>query len=139
MPVLSLVLPFKGQRDINFALALATVIAEREIRESRKPGRRRIPSLYKSHVRYKRDVCEAPHVPGACERFLSPSQVLRAGFGDCDDLAPWRAAELRVQGDTTAKAEAIPSPGVGWHVIVTRGDGRTEDPSRKLGMGKRRT
>ena len=143
MPVLSLVLPFRGQRDINFALALATAIAERELRDSRKPGRTRIPALYKSGVRYKRDVCRAAHVPGACERFLSPRQLLkelRTGNrlgADCDDLAPWRAAEHRLKG-VKAKAVAIRSPGIGYHVVVQLPDGRTEDPSRRLGMGRRK-
>ncbi len=133
-PVLSVVMPFKGKADIDFALQFATVVAVRELRANP-----RIPLLYRSGVRWTRDKCRAPTVPGACERFLSPLQVLREGLeADCDDLGPWLAAE-RILGkggprDTKARAVAIPSPGIGWHVVVRRGDGRIEDPSKVLGM-----
>lgn len=137
-PVLSLVLPWQGERDLKFALALATAVALRELK--RNP---RIPALYKSGIRYRRDVCKAPNVPGACERFLSPLQLLRERGrlgADCDDLAVWRASELLLgrHGPRDRKARAVPvrSPGVGWHVVVRRGDGTIEDPSKKLGMGK---
>ena len=125
-------MPFKGERDINFALALATTIALRELRANPH-----LPKLYKSGVRYRRDVCKAPGVDGACERFLSPLQLLKERFGDCDDLAPYLAAQRIIEGDSKARAVAIRSPGIGWHVVVKRGDGRKEDPSRVLGMGKK--
>lgn len=133
-PVLSIVMPFAGKSDIDFALQFATVVAVRELR-----AHPNLPLLYRSGVRYKRDTCKAPGVPGACERFLSPLQVLREGkAGDCDDLSPWLAAE-RILGrggprDRKARAIAIRSPGVGWHVVVRRGDGTIEDPSKVLGM-----
>lgn len=132
-PVLSLVMPFKGRSDLDFALTLATAIALRELKAN--PW---IPKLYKSGVRYQRDVCRAPNVDGACERFLSPLQLLRERVGDCDDLAPWRAAERILAGDRKARAVAIRSPGIGWHVVVKRGNGTIEDPSRVLGMGKKK-
>ena len=133
-PVLSIVMPFDGKDDIDFALQFATVIALRELRDNP-----RIPLLYDSGVVWKRDTCNAPGVPGACERFLSPLQVLREGkAGDCDDLGPWRAAEMLLglggPRDVDARAVAIPSPGIGWHVVVRRGDGSIEDPSQILGM-----
>ena len=57
--------------------------------------------------------------------FRNPEKV-----GDCDDLAPWLAAE-RIIGkggprDRKARAVAVSSPGIGWHVVVRRGDGRIE-------------
>jgi hypothetical protein len=133
-PVLSVVMPFGGKPDIDFALQFATAVAIRELRANPQ-----IPLLYRSGVRWVRDTCNAPGVPGACERFLSPLQVLREGKkGDCDDLGPWRAAEL-VTGkggprDKRARAVAIRSPGIGWHVVVRRGNGTIEDPSKILGM-----
>ncbi len=133
MTALSLVMPFKGQSDINFALSLATVIALRELKAN--PW---IPKLYKAGVRYQRDVCRAPGVDGACERFLSPLQLLKERVGDCDDLAPWLAAQRILEGDRKARARAVSSPGVGYHVIVIRGSGKKEDPSRRLGMGQRK-
>lgn len=132
MGALSLVLPFKGQGDIDFALSLATVIALRELRANP-----RIPKLYRSGVRWRRDKCKAPGVDGACERFLSPLQLLKERFGDCDDLGPWLAAERILEGNKRARAKSIRAPGIGYHVIVELGDGRIEDPSKRLGMGKR--
>ncbi len=133
-PVLSIVMPFNGKADIDVALQLATIVAVRELRANP-----RIPLLYRSGVRWVRDTCNAPGVPGACERFLSPLQVLREGKkGDCDDLGPWLAAQyITGKGgvrDKRARAVAIRSPGIGWHVVVRRGSGAIEDPSKVLGM-----
>lgn len=134
-PVLSVVLPFKGKADIDFALQFAMVNAIRELRAN--PN---IPLLYRSGVRWKRDVCRASNVPGACERFLSPLQVLKEGLvGDCDDIAPWRAAEIAigkgVRADRKVRPVAIPSPGIGWHIrLAKHGRLLREDPSRVLGM-----
>lgn len=128
-PVLSIVMPFRGQADITFALGLATAIALRQLIQFP-----RIPKLYNSGCRWERDICRT-NVPGACERFLSPLDVLREGRkGDCDDFAPWKAAEMILEGDRKARAIAIPAPGVGYHAVVKRGNGMIEDPSRRLGM-----
>lgn len=132
--VLSLVMPFRGQGDIDFALRLATQIAVRELRAN--PW---LPPLYKSDVRWKRDKCTAAMkaIPGACEPFKSPLQTYKDKEGDCDDVAPWRAAELIVYGRgryPNAVAVSKRSPGIGYHVLVERGDGTTEDPSKRLGM-----
>lgn len=126
-------MPFKGKSDIDFALNLATAIALRQLHAN--PG---IPRLYKSGVRWKRDVCRARSIPGACERFLSPLDVLaEGGVGDCDDLVPWRTAEMILfDADLKARGKAIDAPGIGYHVICQRGDGSREDPSKRLGMGK---
>jgi len=62
--------------------------------------------------------------------------VLSRGWGDCDDLAPYRVAELQEAGEK-AKIR-ITWRRVGkrrtYHVLVRRADGRIEDPSRLLGM-----
>lgn len=127
MPVLSIVMPFQGERELQLALDVLTAIDVKEI------GWYRLPALYKSGVRYARDVCHAPQVPGACERFLSAAQCNKERVGDCDDLACWRAAELILAGDIEARA--IPRrSSVGWHIVVRHGDGTIEDPSAKLGM-----
>lgn len=86
------------------------------------------PRLYDSGVRYERE--------RGSERWLVPSQVLELGVGDCEDLAAWRAAELRVSGeDPAALARVVRAGPRTWHAIVERGDGTIEDPSRLLGMG----
>jgi hypothetical protein len=54
---------------------------------------------------------------------------------DCEALAPWRAAELRVSGeDPGAHALVYPSGPSKFHAIVMRSDGTLEDPSVELGM-----
>lgn len=126
-PVLSIVMPYGETRELQAALAAGTAIGVQQI------GWYRLPPLYESGVRYVREVCKAPNVPGACERFLTPAQSLVERDCDCDDLAIWRAAELIRQGERGARAVAMPSS-VGWHVVVRREDGTIEDPSRILGM-----
>lgn len=129
-PVLSVVMPFAGAEDIQRALDTLTDYNERWLR--RNP---RAPLLYESGVRWARDKCLAPGIAGACERFVAMPLLLKEKIGDCDDIAPARAAELRVRfGDQGARAVPIRSPGIGWHVIVQHGDGTKEDPSRVLGM-----
>src|SRR5512138_415754 len=91
------------------------------------------PPLYESGVRYQREV--------GTEEWLDIPSIIEAGWGDCEDLACWRVAELRAQG---VKA----SPYARWrqvdgvyhyHAMVKRfGPGNKtslEDPSRRLGMG----
>jgi Transglutaminase-like superfamily len=59
-----------------------------------------------------------------------PSQTMRRRYGDCKDVAAWRAAELRQLG-IPARMGIIPSerhPG-SFHAIVRWPDGTLEDPS----------
>jgi hypothetical protein len=58
---------------------------------------------------------------------------MRRGGGDCEDLATWRAAELRAVGEPARVIVYRSAPSV-LHAVVRRGDGRIEDPSRRLGM-----
>lgn len=81
-----------------------------------------------------------PEPPGD-EHFDLGSTVLRRGWGDCDDLAPWHAASLRATGeDRDARAVVVPSssgvPGR-WHAVVERSNGSIDDPSLAAGMGSR--
>lgn len=136
-----------------------------------------IPKLYKSGVRYRPEpwpctckACGAQNPPRAeccrrcgsrdldgVEEFADALTVLRRGWGDCDDLSPWRTAELQEEGDASADSK------ISWktrcrqchaevkskdkcarcgsnrkrrvfHVVTRRGDGRVEDPSQYLGM-----
>jgi hypothetical protein len=79
-----------------------------------------------------------PEPPGA-EHFDNAGIVAHRGHGDCDDLAPWLAAERRVTGvDPGAQAVVVPSGPQRWHAIVKRSNGTYEDPSEATGMrGKR--
>lgn len=84
------------------------------------------------HVRWK------PEPPGA-EHFDNASLVLKRGWGDCDDLAPWQAASLRHTGeDPGAIAEVHRSGPTTWHAVVRRSDGSIDDPSRAAGMDAHR-
>lgn len=138
-PVLSIVMPFTNKAALQLACDVTTLIDEHELR-----SRPRFPLLLEAGVFYERDeVCRTAFVPGSCERFLSATQGLaevRSGRMpglDCDDLATWRAAELRIRyGYKKARAVPVRAPGVGWHILVKVGDGRIEDICKVLGMGR---
>ena len=112
-----------------------------------------VPSLYKAGVRYGEEppgdlvftaAGSGPveknfskHINGQVEEFADISTIIHRGWGDCDDLAPWRCAELREAGEKakiriqwkTTKAGKL------FHIVVRRADGTVEDPSAVLGMG----
>ena len=85
------------------------------------------PSLYSTGVRYKRD----PE-----EEWLTIPFVIRQGYGDCEDLACWRVAELRRRGEHARLRIVEKRMGnkTLFHILVRRANGKTEDPSRRLGM-----
>lgn len=75
---------------------------------------------------------------GAGEHFREISQILKNGGGDCDNVASWRAAELRELGIMARPYitwRKRPDGGTTYHVIVLWPDGSSEDPSLLLGMG----
>lgn len=116
-----------GAHAIDAALEGLVQVAQNELMHPEVAGA--FPTLYTSGVRYERE-------RGGTEHWLLPSQTYAAGRGDCEDLASWRAAELRVTGeDEGARARVIRSGPRTWHAVVERSDGRIEDPSRALGMG----
>jgi hypothetical protein len=74
--------------------------------------------------------------PKGDEHFDHAALVLKRGWGDCDDMAPWKAASLRVTGkDPEADAVVRKSGHRKWHAVVDRSDGSQDDPSRETGMG----
>jgi hypothetical protein len=88
------------------------------------------PHLYESGIRYVQE-------PAARELFADIPTVLARGFGDCDDLATWRAAELRVRfrqpADVFTTLEIDSGGNPLYHVLVRSPLG-VEDPSSMLGM-----
>jgi hypothetical protein len=95
---------------------------------------RRTPPLYRSGVRYEADEprCQA-------ENWLPIPEVMRqyheTGRGtDCKNLAAWRAAELRDKGVNASVRVVRTSDPDMLHAIVVHPNGRTEDPSKRLGM-----
>ena len=85
-----------------------------------------MPSLYESGVRYVPE-------PVGMEKWLTYDQVLRAGIGDCEDLAAARSAEL-IRVGIMAWPEVIRTGRKRFHAVVRYPDGRIEDPSKILGM-----
>lgn len=91
---------------------------------------RHVKRLYESGIVYRE---EAPHM----DEWQDIPETLARGFGDCEDLACWRIAELRVRDDEHALpylGRADREDHVLYHVKVRRVDGSLEDPSRILGM-----
>jgi plasmid stability protein len=69
------------------------------------------------------------------EHFDLADTVQRRGWGDCDDLAPALAAELRHKGaDDGARAIVRKSGPKRWHAITELSDGTILDPSEWAGM-----
>lgn len=101
-----------------------------------------VPPLYRSGVRYQEEpLNQAKLGSGPVQRiedFSSIPAVLERGHGDCDDLAPWRCAELREAGEPAKiRVQWKKHPITGqklFHIVVRRADGSIEDPSLKLGM-----
>lgn len=93
--------------------------------------KQRFPDLYKAGIRYKKE----PKELGRFERWQTLKMMLKTGHGDCEDLASARVAQLRMMG-----VRAVPwlkKKGQTWHVVVRYPNGRIEDPSRILGMGRK--
>ena len=69
------------------------------------------------------------------EHFDLAEQVLGRGWGDCDDLAPWLAGNLRANGEDPGAVPRVYQSGPNrWHVVVQTSDGQILDPSRWAGM-----
>src|SRR5215471_13395989 len=86
-------------------------------------------AIHKHGVRWK------PEPPGD-EHFDHAHTVITRGWGDCDDLAPYKAATLRHTGeDPDARAVVRKSGAQRWHAVVERSNGAIDDPSREAGMG----
>lgn len=101
-----------------------------------------VPLIARGAVPDIRDVIDQgrirwrPEPPGD-EHFDDARTVLKRGWGDCDDLAPWHAAGLRASGeDPGAQAMVYRSAPRRWHAVVQRSDGSIDDPSRWAGMGQ---
>ena len=103
------------------------------------------PPLYESGVHYERE--------NGTEEWLDIPSIIEAGWGDCEDLACWRVAELRKQGHHAGPYVRYRNrDGVfHYHALVMRyrrvlrrkANGEVsehfvqdviEDPSRRLGM-----
>ena len=89
---------------------------------SRDPSQ--FPPLYESGVVYRRE--EKGH-----DDWMTADTVLHRGYADCEDLAAYRAAELRRAG-IPALGIVRPNASGNFHAQVLLPDGTIEDPSRVL-------
>lgn len=123
---------FKRFFPLILCLESLTRIDEWQLERHIKEGKP-LPPLYQSGVYYQEE-------PPGEEEWLDIPTLYRQGFGDCEDLACARVAELRVAG-----VPAVPvikhkrfntAKGVTTvvHVMVLWPDGTVEDPSLILGM-----
>jgi hypothetical protein len=109
---------------LDAALEGVTRLNERLIRSGVVPPFDEV----KTGIRWK------PEPPGA-EHFDHAAMVLDRGWGDCDDLGPYKAASDRVTGrDPKAKAVVRRSGPKRWHSYVEHSDGSSSDPSKECGM-----
>jgi hypothetical protein len=124
-----------GLADAAFCLLLGCLAAWNEtlLREVRARGIP-LPDLYSSGVRYARE-------PIPREDWLDALECFQRRQGDCEDLACWRVAELRLQGIDArpgfVRRRVLGADGAWqtiYHIVVLYPDGRIEDPSRLLGM-----
>jgi hypothetical protein len=92
----------------------------------------RTPPLYRAGIVYHRE-------PPGRDEWATIPRVLEVGNGDCEDLAGWRTAELQRLGEHARAFPKLvrqnPDGTKLFHILVRRGNGTVEDPSRKLGMG----
>lgn len=126
----------RGLENLRDFLQTLTRINWRYLRDNPET-----PLLYHSGVRYQDE-------PYGVEQWKDIPTLYRDRFGDCEDLACARAAELQRAGiaaEATFKHKpiVIRNPRTGgrenvtlFHILVRHPTGELEDPSRRLGMGK---
>lgn len=93
------------------------------------------PSLYASGVEYRMSYDNPTEL-------VDIPIIIKRGYAYCLSLSCWRVAELRNSGDDRNAAIAIRWKTVDvdghkkrlFHVLVRRGNGTLEDPSKILGM-----
>ncbi|MFI4978534.1 MAG: hypothetical protein ACHQC8_07675, partial [Solirubrobacterales bacterium] len=118
------------EETLGASLEASTLVAQRQVRARAVPPL--VSAIEAGDVKWKPE----PEGQGF-EGFDLPEDVMARGWGDCDDLAAWWAAELRESGvDPDARATVFESKPGRWHAVVTRGDKSEDDPSRWAGMGK---
>ena len=89
-----------------------------------------VPALYESGVVYRRE--------RGSENWQSAAELIQSGSGDCEDLAAYRAAELREFEDDWARVAIIRTPRGSFHAVVEHEDGTIEDPSAILVHSERK-
>ena len=88
-----------------------------------------VPSIYQIAPKYKLKVADI-------DEWLDIPDIIKRKTGDCKDFACWRAAELMRQGESARPFIQYKKQGDVdlYHIVVQRGNGQIEDPSKLLGM-----
>lgn len=116
---------------LEAALEATTLANEQAILRGEVPA---LTDAISEGVRWKPE----PYLDG--EHFDLAGIVAARKWGDCDDLAPWLAGELRASGDDEgARARVYKSGPDRWHVVTETSDGQILDPSRWAGMGRKKS
>lgn len=116
-----------NEETLGIALEAATRLAQHDIASGGIPP---IEDAIKGGIEWREEPLGQKY-----ESFDKPSTVLARGHGDCDDLAPWLAGEMReTDFDPGAYAFAVPSGHNTWHALVRGSDGEVYDPSVWAGM-----
>lgn len=111
----------------TYSAALEGLTGVNEVLMRRDPS---IPPLYSTGALWE----VRPGDPSELKWRYAPD-VAGEGWGDCQDLSAYRAAELRVSGvDPKAHVRVYPTGTNSYHAVVARGNGAVEDPSVILGM-----
>lgn len=87
-----------------------------------------LPPLYESGIVYRPE-------PSGREWWETAHDLLDVvpdRSGDCEDLAAYRAAELRFYHGEDARVAIVTTPRGSFHAIVEHEDGELEDPSRMV-------
>lgn len=85
-----------------------------------------VPPLYSTNVVYRTEPRDV---------WRHALDVVKEGWGDCEDLSAYRVGELRASGeDPGARVRTFQTGPRQYHAVVERGDGTIEDPSYELGM-----
>jgi hypothetical protein len=116
---------------ILYSMLDALVLADTLYLQS-NPG---APGVYQANLVYQPE--EIGH-----DDWRDVPSILDHGGGDCEDLACFRVAELRVRTGENCKPyvswQLVQSQKYGtftlYHIRVQRADGSIEDPSKILGM-----
>lgn len=132
--------------DVTFALDLFS--GDSDAPETRAALRALLDALLAIDVAYLRAHPETPRLyaagipyvaePPGEERWQDVPTTIKRGRADCEDLAAWRAAELRVRegvpATTGIRWRRMPDGSYRYHIVVEHPDGQIEDPSLVLGM-----
>lgn len=130
IPLLGAVLRIPATPALMAAAGKGLVAVNLELLRQAKASGRPLPDLRLSGVRYRQE-------PYGREEWDNVLTLLRRGWGDCEDLAAWRAAEVQLQGGKAELAVRPSRSGIPgrYHAVVWRPDlKKFEDPSEWQGM-----